>query len=227
MGSILSDFPSLPQDADPNRVARFTLIYGELTFLGLALPGTPANAITRAALLAHLQALAGQLIKDELTGNPETLDYAGTDAATALEINRAYTPPNGRRWPGSNLTGYRTIAGSTVLALVAETNPGGLNPAFGSAVFDGLAQLNGVIRFRLTTATVALQGVPRIVSLIAGANQLNLAGPLPAIPAVGDIFDIGQVHPTIILPPRLNQILRRLPCSPNTLTAADITAAKV
>jgi hypothetical protein len=227
MGAILSDFPSLPLDAAPDRVAIYTRIYAELTALGLAVPGTGAGAITRAALLLHLQGLVGQIVKDELLANPETLDYAGTDAATAVEVNRPYTPPNGRRWPGSNLTGYRTIAGSTLLGLVAETNPGGLDPGFTGVIFEGLANANAVIRFRQTTATVVLRGVGRLIVLAAASNQLNLAGPLPAIPAVGDVFDVGQVHPSIVLPPRLNQIWRRIPCTPNTLTAADVTAAKV
>lgn len=226
MGAIVSNFPQLPADADPNRVAVYAAVYSDLTRLGLALPATPANAITRADLLAHLQGLVGQIIKDELTNNPEVLDYAGTDANTANEINRPYQPPSGRRWPGSNQTGYRTIVGSTLLGLSAELNPGGGDPGFLGPVFSDVVPSQGVIRFRLATTTVALRGQARIITLVPASNQLALSNPLPVIPPAGEIFDIGQVHPTIVLPPRFGQI-SRVPFCPNALTAADIAAAKL
>lgn len=227
MGAILSDFPSLPADGDPDRVDRYTRVYSQLAHLGLAVPATPANVITRAALLAHLQALAGQIIKDEITNNPESLNYAGSDAATATEISSPYTPPAGRRWPGANATGYRTLAGSTTLALIAELNPGGGDPGFTGPVFDGLVNANAVIRFRAATTTVALRGQARLIQVVATSAQLNLAGPLPLVVPAGEIFDVGVVHPSIIFPGRHSQILRGLPYSPNALTAADIAAAKV
>lgn len=226
MGAIISDFPSLPQDANPHRVQHFQQCYATLLGLGLTLPLQPASTVTRAQLLAHLQVLAGQIIKDELTNNPDSVDYAGTNAATADNIGKAYATPQGRRWPGSHPTGYQVAAGSTALGLVLLTNPGLVDPGFLGAAFADLPAGNGVIRFRNTTATVALQGRVRQITLVVASGQIGLAGPLPVIPAVGDVLDLGLTSPPLNVA-RISQILRGFPFAPNALTTADIAAAKL
>lgn len=226
MGALVSDFASLPLDADPRRVEQYQRAYAALVHLGLPLPGPTPEAVTRAVLLAHLQAQAGAIIKAELAGNPDAVDYAGTDAATAVNIGVAYTLANGQRWPGANLTGYQTAAGSTALGLVMLTNPGLADPLLLGATFAGLSAGNGLIRFRLATATVALRGIIRQVVTVPATNQLGMATPLPAVPAVGDILDIGLVAPPLNIC-RVSQVLRGFPFAPNALTAADIAAAKL
>jgi hypothetical protein len=226
MGSLVSDFPSLPPDADPRRIEQYQRAYGALSHLGLPLPAPAPETVTRAVLLAHLQAQAGAIIKAELAGNPDGVDYAGSDAATAVNIGVAYALLNGQRWPGANLTGYQTAVGTTALGLVVLTNPGLADPLLLGAAFAGLAAGNGLIRFRLVTGTVALRGVIRQIATVPATNQLGLATPLPAVAAVGDVFDIGLVAPPLNIC-RVSQVLRGFPFAPNALTAADITAAKL
>jgi len=97
MGAIVSDFPSLPADADPNRAARYAGVYSDLAVRGLSIPVTASDAITRAALLAHLQTLAGVIIKAELQADPQAL-YSGaaTDALKATAISDGYTKVDAR-----------------------------------------------------------------------------------------------------------------------------------
>lgn len=226
MGALVSDFPSLPLDADPRRVEQYQRCYTALTHLGLPIPGPAPEVVTRAVLLAHLQTHAGAIIKTEIAVNPDGVDYSGPDAATAVNIGVAYALANGQRWPGANLTGYQTAAGSTALGLVVLTNPALADPLLLGAAFGGLAAGNGVVRFRLATGTVALRGVIRQIALVPATNQLGMATPLPALPAVGDILDIGLVSPPLNIC-RVSQVLRGFPFAPNALTAADIAAAKL
>lgn len=228
MGAIVQDFPSLPVDAAPDRVATFTLVYAELVARGFAVPAQAPNVVTRAQLLAHLQGIVGELVKQELAGDPDGIDYgsAADDGARAVLLCRAYEPA-GRRYPGSHPTGYRIVAGSTASGLVLATNPGAANPGFLAPALSGLAGA-GVVRFRKTAAVtvVANRGAFMSILNVASDNTLVMAAPYPAAPAVGDICDIGILSAPQ-LPPRLNQLLRRIPFAPNELTAADVTAAKV
>lgn len=224
MGAIVSDFPSLPLDADPQRVAAYTAAYADLTRLGLAVPAQAANVVTRAQFLAHLQGLAGAIIKAELAGDPDGVYTGGpTDAQLAQLIASPYTLGGVRRFPGSNATGYQVAAGSTVAGLVLVLNPG-LGPP-GLLALSGL-QGAGLVRFRATAATVANRGQFTAVQLVPSDTAITLATPMPGVPTVGDICDLGLVAAPQQRP-RLNQVLAGLPWSPNLLTTADITAAKV
>lgn len=228
MAAIVSDFPQLAQDADPNRVAIYTGVYADLTALGLAVPATPANVITRAALLLHLQTLAGQIVNDELTTDPDERDYAGAanDAARASLINAPFLPAFLRRFPGTGV--YRTTAGSTDTSLTLVETPGATDPGF--TTIPGLAANinNLVLRFGPLTTTVALRGVFRRVTAIAADNILTLqpANPLPVAPGLLDICRVGLARNLGTLRARLSAITVRLPFCPNDMTAADITAAQ-
>lgn len=228
MGAIVQDFPSLPADAAPERVAVFAAVYSDLQSRGFALPVQAANVVTRAQLLAHLQGIVGELVKQELAGDPDSVDYASAadDGARAVLLCKSYEP-SGRRFPGSHPTGYRIVAGSTVSGLVLATNPGAANPGFLAPALAGLAGA-AVVRFRKTAAVtvVANRGAFMSVLNVASDNTLVMAAPYPAAPAVGDICDVGILSAPQ-LPGRLNQLLRRIPFAPNELTAADVTAAKV
>jgi len=228
MGKIVSDFKGLPPDgATPEEIAfrqrAFAGVYEDLEALELARPVTPSNVITRAALLDHLQTLAGAIIKAELDGDPDGRGYGGaSDAVNADAIAADYVPGQVVRFPGSHPTGYRVAAGSTDTGLVLVQSPGGGAP--GLLAIAGLAR--GMIRFRLTAATVANRGAVMTIKAVPLDNTITLDAPLPGVPTVGDILDVGLVRPSR-LPGRLCQILRRFPFAPNALTPADITAAKV
>lgn len=225
MGAITSDFPSLPQDADPRRVYEYTQAYKSLTEQGLALPAQSVATVTRAQLLAHLQALAGTVIRAELDSDPEARGYSGdTNAQAAARIVAPFAPVAIRRFPRTSQTGYELIAGSTTGALVA-TVVGGAAALFTTSLVDeGIVSTDAIIRFRANTTTVGLRGrMFRLVDVLA-ADTLAQAPLLPVLPAVGDVFDIVQTR-LAQLPPRLGQFLR-IPYAPNVLTAADIAGAR-
>ena len=223
MGAIVSDFPQLPPDV-AGQAGLYQKVYDDLTALGIALPAQLANVVTRAQLLAHLQAQAGAIIKAELAGDPDGVGFgAATDAQAATLICSPYILATSRRFPNSNLTGYQAIAGSTAAGVVAGLNPGLGNPLL--LAVSGLAGA-GALRSRQSAATVANRGVVLPIQLVPTDTTLTLAVPLPGIPTVGDIFDLGLIAPPL-QSPRLHQILKRFPYLPNLLTTADITAAKV
>lgn len=224
MGAIVSDFKSLPADDDPNRQKAYAGVYEDLEALGLDRPATASDVITRAALLAHLQAQAGAIIKAELAADPEGLYTGGpTNAQLAQRLVQDYQPANAAiRLPGSHDTGYRIVAGSTTTGLVAVKNPELTDPGF--TTIERLRA--GGVRFRQTAADPALRGAVMTIRFVASDNTLTLDAALPGAPAVGDVFDIGILRPAR-LNGRLNQLLRRLPYAPNVLTAADVAGAKV
>jgi hypothetical protein len=226
MGAILSDFPQLPIDAHPQRVALYTRVYDDLTALGLALPVQPANTISRAQLLAHLQGLAGSIVKAELLADPESRYTALSDAQIANVISKEFAPNVASRFPGSNVGGY-TVLTSTTAGLTAEMTGGGV-PNFDTLLFDvttGNMRASVYLRFRNSTTTVALRGKFGRIDDAPSASALTFAIASPIAPPAGNVFDIGYLRPVLLIP-RLAEILRRLPHSPNELTTADITAAK-
>jgi len=77
MGAIISNFPALPKQGDPDCVATYQLVFGQLGAMGLAVLPTTADKTTRQDLLTLLQNHAGQLIKAEVTKDPLKLGYAG------------------------------------------------------------------------------------------------------------------------------------------------------
>jgi hypothetical protein len=247
MGQIVSDFPSLPAEAaslptgDPDpkvaaaqlaaraaRLTEYANVYADLVRLGFAVPAQASNVVTRAQLLAHLQGLAGAIIKAEIATDPDSV-YTGapTDAQLAQLVAAPYTPGGVRRFPGSSLTGYQVAAGSTAAGLVLVTNPGLGAPGLLALAAAGLLGA-GLIRFRAgaAVATVANRGAFTAVQLVPADNALTLATPLPGVPTVGDVCDLGLVV-QLQQRPRINQVLAGLPFAPNVLTTADITAAKV
>lgn len=95
MAKLVSDFPQLAGDDDPDRLTIYAAVYAELARIGAALPGRPSSAITHNQLVTHLQQEAGKLIKQEL----QKADYAGkTDAEQAalldsFQVEHGAAPP--------------------------------------------------------------------------------------------------------------------------------------
>lgn len=228
MGSIVSDFPALPLDSDPGRATTYAKVYDDLTAMGLPTPATPANAISRAALLAFLQAQAGAIVKAELTNDPEARGYTGaaSDADRATLIVSEFSPNVATRWPGASPTGYSVISSSNsgMEAAIA----GGGDPGFDVLLSNPVTGVFPVVyaRFRNTTTTPALRGRFVRIDGVVSTNRLTFSVHAPLAPPAGNTFDLGYARSTI-LPPRIAVLLRRLPFAPNTLTAADITSAKV
>ncbi len=81
--ALKSDFPQLPGDDDPNHVAVYQMVYDQLDAMGINHPGIPADKITRANLVNHLQYEAGKLLKKELQ-DARYQDKSDGDAADLL-----------------------------------------------------------------------------------------------------------------------------------------------
>ena len=228
MGAIVSDFPQLPQDADADRVGIYTKVYESLTSLGLALPAQAPGVVTRAQLLAHLQQLAGEIIKTEIQNDPETRGYGGfTDAQIADALAREFAPAVPTRFPGTDPAGY-VVTASTTAGLQATIVGGGV-PNFNTILKDqvfGNLRAALYIRFRNNTTTVALRGRFGRIDDAPSADQLVFAVQAPLAPPAGNIFDVGFLRAPV-LRPRLAEILRRFPFAPNAITDADVSAAKV
>lgn len=224
MGAILYDFPSLPADNDPEKTRLYAGVYADLQALGLPVPAAAPAVISRAALVAHLQAQAGELIKGELTADPDGVYTGGPDdTELARRISNDYVPPQARRFPGSHPSGYVVQAGSTANVITLLQNPGLGNPGF--LGMNGLSPAVA-LRFRNNVAAVANRGAHMRLLSVNADTVLALEAPFPAVPVVGDICDLGFALPER-LPARLGQILRRFPYGPNALTRDDVTAAKV
>ena len=226
MGAITSDFPNLPQDGDARRIRKYDNVYATLAGLGLSVPAQPADVITRAQLLAHLQGLVGQLVATEISNDPESLGYSGfTDEqiADAMHIEFPANVPN--PLPLSNPLGY-TITAATINGMQAEVTGGG-DPGF-DALKDSLA---GIIRqavyarFRNDTLTPVLRGQFVRLDDAPSSNQVTFAVAAPGVPPVGNTFDLSLFKP-LRLPPRMLVLLTRIPYCPNRLTAADIAGAR-
>jgi hypothetical protein len=207
MGNITSDFTLLPADADPNRVALYANIYADLTALGLGVPVTASNVITRANLLAFLQRVVGQLIKDELSNDPAILDYTGGDASLRNQVC-ANLEPN------LNNTTYMLAAVSTTTVITLT-----------GANFHLIPILVGAsVKFKRNTPSVALQSVTaEVLSVLP--DSITLVTALPVSAAIGDRFKF--IDKRIKRRARLNELTVGIPHCPNDLTTADITAAKV
>lgn len=100
MAKLTSDFPLLPDDAAPDRYLVYAFVYEQLTSLGLPVPTTPAAAITRAELLAHLQKEAGKLLKEELKKTVKP-DYSGKTDQEQTDLFNAYHDEHGSPPPVS------------------------------------------------------------------------------------------------------------------------------
>lgn len=228
MGSLTSDFPALPLDADPDRVSLYAKVYADLVAQGIALPAQASNIITRAQLLAHLQAVAGAIIKAELDNDPEARGYGGAadDDSRAILLRSEFAPNVASRWPGASALGYSVVASTT--AGLQATIAGGGAPGFDALLNNPLTGTFPTVylRFRNTTPTVALRGKFVRIDSVPAADQLAFAVQAPGAPPAGNIFDIGFIRPTT-LPPRIALLLRGIPYCPNLLDAADIASAKV
>lgn len=75
MSQIVSDFPQLPDHDDPNWIGIYTLVYNQLTAMGLPIPESLPAEISRVQLLKHLQLQAGRMIQIELKKNDKP-DYS-------------------------------------------------------------------------------------------------------------------------------------------------------
>jgi hypothetical protein len=226
MGAIVNGFDNLPADADPNRAALYARVYADLTALGLTLPAQTADTITRAQLVAHLRALAGQLVKDELTNDPEGRGYGPlTNAQVAAILHEEFAETTPQRLDGSHATGYRVVAPVDARIIMLERNPGGGAPGFDTFMVKNGNVVTAYLRFRNSATTVANRQVFRRVDVLQNGNGLVMTSPFPGVPAVGDICDLG--HPNLRpIAGRLARVLRRFPYAPNALDAADVAGAR-
>jgi hypothetical protein len=90
MAKIVSDFPGLPLETDLSAPTLYQLIYYQLTRMGLTVPATAADLITRAELLDVLQTHAGKLLKDEITVDPVGVGYAGKSDAQIYDLVQTF-----------------------------------------------------------------------------------------------------------------------------------------
>jgi hypothetical protein len=95
MAKIAAPFAQLPDRTDPNWPGVYETVYAQLVGMGLEVPGTPANEISRADLEGHLQKLAGQLLKAELkkTDHPNYSGMTDDEQWARLHTNDLATPP--------------------------------------------------------------------------------------------------------------------------------------
>lgn len=95
MAKIGAPFAQLPDRTDPNWPGVYETVYAQLEAMKLATPATPANEISRADLEAHLQMLAGQLLKGELkkTDKPNYSGMTDDEQWARLHTNDSATPP--------------------------------------------------------------------------------------------------------------------------------------
>lgn len=69
MAAIKSDFASLPPDGDETQAAAFASVLSELRGRKWPLPAGDAKTLNRAAMVAHLQGIAGTIIAAELAAD--------------------------------------------------------------------------------------------------------------------------------------------------------------
>jgi len=95
MAKIAAPFAQLPDKTDPNWPGVYESVYTQLTAMGLEVPATPANEITRDKLENHLQKLAGQVLKAELkkTDKPNYSGMTDDEQWARLHTNDSATPP--------------------------------------------------------------------------------------------------------------------------------------
>lgn len=95
MAKLVSDFPQLAGDDDPNRLTIYAAVYDDLARIGVAVPGRPSASITRAQLVTHLQQEAGKLIKQELQkgGYTGKTDAEQTDLLNSFQVEHGAAPP--------------------------------------------------------------------------------------------------------------------------------------
>jgi len=90
---ITSDFPQLPGDDSPNRIAIYQSVYDQLDTMGIGHPGTPAANISHSNMLKHMQQEAGKIVHQEL----QKAGYSGHTAeenAAALDTANPLGPFN-------------------------------------------------------------------------------------------------------------------------------------
>lgn len=227
MGAITSDFVNLPADDNPRRVLKYERVYAWLTAKGHALPAQPHDTITRAQLLAHMRALAGQLVADELTTDPENRGYGGgTNQDDADALRAVYEPPIPRKLNGSNLQGYRTKAASTDMVLVAERWQNGNNPDFVNVTAPNGEEIRGVfIKFHPNTSNVALRGKRFKLDLATDSETLAFARRIPINVDAGERFFLAA-HRREVRTARVFEVLKTMPYAPNELTADDVAGAR-
>jgi hypothetical protein len=92
MAKIVSDFSGLPLETDLAAAALYQLIYYQLARMGLALPASTADSVTRVELLALLQAHAGAILKVEIATDPMAVGYAGKTDVQICDLIQSFRP---------------------------------------------------------------------------------------------------------------------------------------
>lgn len=92
MAAIKSDFPNLPDDKDPNQAVIFRGILNGLEARGIPLPDKSPKTLKRADMLAHLQTIAGDLIRKDLDadGKRDGAARVFKDARTNEDVAAAF-----------------------------------------------------------------------------------------------------------------------------------------
>ena len=240
MGAIAYSYPSIPEvnndpqagpivtEAYKNNI--FARIYKRLQDLGLSIPATASDAISRADLITHLQVEAGALVRSELDTDPLERGYAGlNDADAAVAINQPFVTDSdekARKLPLANRQGYRTLAGSSDVVLVCELRPSGGDPDFTTWLAPaGVLDQNAFVRFRRNTPTVALRGEQAKVQAVTNSSTIAIGSALSVAPGNNDRFDVVFATPDVN-EPRVVTVLLKFPGGPNALTAQDIAGAR-
>jgi hypothetical protein len=95
MAKISAAFSQLPEKTDPNWPGVYETVYAQLTTMGLEVPSTPANEISRDKLESHLQKLAAKLLRAEFkkTDKPNYSGMTDDEQWTRFHKQEASEPP--------------------------------------------------------------------------------------------------------------------------------------
>lgn len=226
MGAIVSDLLVPDADADPNLRIRWRKANDWLNDNGFAgFTTQEILTVTKAEFITRLKRELGVAVASELTTDPESRGYSGaSDAEASALISNPYAG-RPRRIDKTNEQGYRTLAGSSDVALVAEHWQGGATDFIADLISDGVINRQAYVTFRETTTTTELRGTTVKVQSAKFANTLGLGSPLPVSAPAGERFDLLNPNGDQIVP-RISLALRGFPYSPNVLSAGDITGAR-
>lgn len=175
----------------------------------------PATAL---AIANHVAAHIGVKIADEITNDPEGRNYAGApnDAAIADLMNDPFTVNAGFRNQTVLLKRTGAPVGNTITIQAENGEPQTLSTF--------LPALPGVfIEFYALTPTVALQG-----TRVPVTSLTDVTVDLQSIPAGMTDDDLFRVVQSAVdrRPSRRSVLYQRVPFSPRTITAQDVTDAK-
>jgi len=87
MAAIKTGFDNVPAETEKGARAAYAMLYADLDRLALRKPATTSEEITRDDLVAHLRAVAGELVAGYIASGPKALDGATTDEDVAARLS--------------------------------------------------------------------------------------------------------------------------------------------